>query len=168
MAEDNLEVFRSLGEQYPGGFFDDDDDDDRPDVNQKPEWMLDDDHKHMSRWEVRFSSETPFVEGAQAELYHAHWIVPDGTKNETAVLKVFKEVTSLRDLQNLLPSAMLTDEETRTQGSFAVGDFCNAINGARLLKSKGRFAFFMFKYWGDLRKLIDLRMLGHNKQGPPS
>lgn len=44
------------------------------------------------------------------------------------------------------------------------------IKGGTLLKDerlKGQFAFVMDRWWGDLRKLIDIRMQRNKNQGPP-
>lgn len=43
---------------------------------------------------------------------------------------------------------------------------CNLILCRRLLRD-GRFAFEMFRLWGDLRKLLDLRMQHNGNQYPP-
>lgn len=105
-----------------------------------------------------------FAEGGQAEIYEA-WGIQDG---EQLVMKVFKAGSSVLDLQKQWPHGMLGDESTRCSGYFSGGECCNRILGATLTKS-GRFAFIMPKYWGDMRKLIDLRM-EHNKKfntGPP-
>jgi len=167
VAEENVELFRSLQQQYPGGFFWDDDDIGSDGVHKLPSYLKDNNgHPFFVKFEL--SSEKPFAEGVQAELFHAHAIHEDGSKtDESLVMKVFKEGTSLKDLLRLLPPTMLTDDDICTHGFFGLQTKCNLILGARLLKSSGRFAFIMMRAWGDLRKLIDVRMVHFNNKGLP-
>lgn len=93
------------------------------------------------------------AEGGQAEIFEAHIEYLDGNNVEYA-LEVFKEGYSLRDLQKQWPHGMLQ----RFDGSL--------LYDGTLLQN-GRFAFRMQKCWGDLRKLIDMKMLhNHNRSMP--
>lgn len=81
--KDNLEVFRNLQDQCPGGFFLDDD------HGSKPQWW-------HSMDEPKFIlSEKPFAEGGQGELFRAHSMEPCGRKHDIFVVEVFKEGISL-------------------------------------------------------------------------
>ena len=141
LAADNLEVFRSLQHQWPRGLF--------------KGWT-------EREWELG----EKIAEGGQAELFELWRIDPAGRRLEEVpwVIKLFKNGLSLRDLQRMLPRGMLTNEKTLWHGHFNL-PHCNAIEGAMLYN--GRFAFLMERRWGDLRKLIDARMIHNNMQGPP-
>ena len=93
------------------------------------------------------------AEGGQAEIFK---------EGEFFVLKVMKEGYRLRDLEKQWPLGML---QNLTRGLYLNDNPC-AILGAILLKN-GRFAYWMRKYWGDLRKLIDMRMQLNHNQCPP-
>ncbi|KAG0557066.1 hypothetical protein KC19_11G100200 [Ceratodon purpureus] len=93
-------------------------------------------------------------EGGQAEIFEGTW-----TRNERAtevVVKMFKQGYKLADLQRLWPKGMFHSD-------FA-SDFVCGILGATLLD--GRLAFVMSRCWGDLRRVLDLRMR-KRKHGPP-
>lgn len=145
LASDNLRVFKSLRQRWPGRFFE--------------LWK-----------EEEYEVGEKLAEGGQAELFEL-WLLntPGGERNliYPKVIKVFKEGTSLQDLQTLLPPGMLA--HTRDLGLFLGGQHCNPISGAMLLN--GRFAIRMDRKWGDLRKLIDARMVyfdtHYEKHGPP-
>ena len=79
------------------------------------------------------------------------------------MVKVMKEGFRLRDLEKQWPLGMLQNQ-TET-GAYITSDCC-LIHGALLLKN-GRFAFWMRKYWGDVRKLIGMRMQLNCNQCPP-
>ncbi|KAG0562223.1 hypothetical protein KC19_9G127800 [Ceratodon purpureus] len=141
LAADNLEVFRSLQHQWPRGLF--------------KGWT-------EREWELG----EKIAEGGQAELFELWRIDPAGRRLEEVpwVIKLFKDGLCLRDLQRMWPRGMLTYEKTLWNGYFNL-PHCNAIEGAMLYN--GRFAFMMERRWGDLRKLIDARMIHNNMQGPP-
>ncbi|KAG0606739.1 hypothetical protein M758_9G163900 [Ceratodon purpureus] len=141
LAADNLEVFRSLQHQWPRGLF--------------KGWT-------EREWELG----EKIAEGGQAELFELWRIDPAGRRLEEVpwVIKLFKNGLSLQDLQRLMPRGMLANDNTLWHGHFDL-PYCNAIEGAMLYN--GRFAFMMERRWGDLRKLIDARMIRNNMQGPP-
>ncbi|KAG0576985.1 hypothetical protein KC19_5G123400 [Ceratodon purpureus] len=108
-------------------------------------------------------------EGAQAEIYEAlpvrlgspwepclhEWkpcsYIYSGkpcTLHLPYIYKVFKKGFYLRDLQKLWPKSMATGYSTLYT--------CPTRNGTLL--EDGRFALLMPRYWGDLRKLLDLRL----------
>ena len=101
------------------------------------------------------------AEGGQAEIFNALVTGWERMKVE-CVVKVFKEGYALRHLQKQLPFGMLF---SLLSGAYITLNSCY-IHGATLLKN-GRFAFRMQKYWGDLRKLIDLRMQLNGNHLPP-
>lgn len=167
VAEANVEIFRSLQEKWGRDFF----------------YELD------GRWVL---SKEPFAEGAQAQLFHAHYVVwPDGYRDSELcyTAKVFKRGTSLRDLQRQWPHGMqrqflhqnssflaftdgprnnpYTVELRSSKPDQQACDNRSGLHSGVLLKD-GRFAFIMFTYWGDLRKLIDIRMQYKSQNtGPP-
>jgi len=100
------------------------------------------------------------AEGGQAEIFSFKERL--GT---LGVLKVFKEGCSLRDLEKQWPLGMLQNEDWKKYGQHFLRNTC-PILGAYLLDD-GRFAFFLQQCWGDLRKLIDLKMQENHNQGPP-
>lgn len=136
-AHANKETFESLRKRW-GGFFVD--------------------RGHL--WEVR----DKIAEGAQAEIFNAARVCPDGKTREGYVLKVFKDGNPLKDLQNQWPQGMLHRSDYSGFG-FEHYATKNLLGGV-LLKD-GRFAFEMWKDWGDLRKLIDLRMEQNGNHSPP-
>jgi serine/threonine protein kinase len=98
------------------------------------------------------------AEGAQAEIFTAYLKDDDGRKWE-GVMKVFKEGSALQDLKKQWPKGMLRKSRVQ-EGMYFYYNTC-LIYGGLLLKN-GRFGFWMRRYWGDLRKLIDVRMQ-HNR-----
>jgi serine/threonine protein kinase len=93
-------------------------------------------------------------EGGQAEIFEGTWI-----RNEAAtqvVVKMFKHGYKLADLHRLWPRGMFHSD-------FA-SDFVCGILGATLLD--GRLAFVMSRCWGDLRRVLDLRIRKHNPPFP--
>ena len=89
-------------------------------------------------------------EGGQAEIFEGTWM-----RNEIAtevVVKMFKLGYKLADLQRFWPRGMFHRD-------FA-SDFVCSILGVTVLD--GRLAFVMSRCWGDLRRVIDLRMRKHN------
>jgi hypothetical protein len=109
------------------------------------------------------------AEGGQAEIYDGgsqyateEW--NDMGKGIPMVLKVFKAGYSLRDLQKQWPLALL-HKVSPFGGDDDDYDF-NWVMCRRLL-GDGRFGFEMPRFWGDLRKLLDLRMELNSNQHPP-
>ncbi|KAG0570876.1 hypothetical protein KC19_6G194100 [Ceratodon purpureus] len=106
------------------------------------------------------------AEGGQAEIYEASWssraIFKLGEQvGGFDVLKVFKEGWALQHLQKQWPEGMLQAGTRRGP----IRRACVIDKGVML--NNGRFAFLMKKYWGDLRKLIDIRMQhNHNACAP--
>ncbi len=76
--------------------------------------------------------------------------------------KVFKRQFPLLDLQRQWPHGMF---ENANSWSYGKDNVC--IIWGILLSDDGRFAIEMLKYWGDLRKFIDEKMLQNNNQSPP-
>lgn len=102
------------------------------------------------------------AEGAQADIFEAEIEYPNGNKVEY-VLKVFKpEGCSLQDLQKQWPREMLQ----RIDGGGILTRKGGLHYDATLLPD-GRFAFRMQRGWGDLRKLIDVKMLCNSNQCMP-
>ena len=89
------------------------------------------------------------AEGAQAEIFEATW----QDSSFKFVMKVFKEGSSVLDLQKQWPLGMLN----RCVDSYTTEWLCSPVLSGTVLMN-GRFAFMMFRYAGDLRKLIDKRM----------
>ena len=146
--ETNMKVFQRLREKY-GGFF-----------------QMD------SR--VFGTSQIPFTpqmypieklaEGGQAEIFSS--IGLRGPLAPRAALKVFKEGSSLRDLEKQWPLGMLQNKHLKHFGLHHLGHYTCTIMGATLL-SDGRFAFCIPRRWGDLRKLIEIKMQENDYQRPP-
>jgi serine/threonine protein kinase len=103
------------------------------------------------------------AEGGQAEIFS---IPATDTYVHRRALKVFKEGSSLRDLEKQWPLGMLQNKHLKHFGLHHLGHYTCTILGASLL-SDGRFAFCIPRRWGDLRKLIDLKMQENHNQGPP-
>ena len=101
------------------------------------------------------------AEGGQAEIFNTPWKYRP--EKASGVVKVMKEGFRLRDLEKQLPLDMLRNQGV--YGGYYTGNSC-LIHGAALLKD-GRFAFWMEKYWGDVRKLIGMRMQLNCNQCPP-
>jgi hypothetical protein len=104
------------------------------------------------------------AEGVQGEIYDGgsqyateEW--NDMGKGIPMVLKVFKAGYSLRDLQKQWPLALLHNYDY-------YDDNFNPVMCGRLL-GDGRFGFEMLRFWGDLRKLLDVRMELNGNQHPP-
>jgi hypothetical protein len=149
-AETNMEVFLHLHEKY-GDFF------------------------RIYRLRLRRSPDelpTPLhicpikklAEGGQAEIFSSMMV--DGPIAPRGALKVFKEGFLLRDLEKQWPLGMFQNKHLKHFGVHHLGHYTCPILGAILL-SDGRFAFQMARRWGDLRKLIDLKMQENHNQGPP-
>jgi hypothetical protein len=108
------------------------------------------------------------AEGAQGEIFDGgsqyateEW--NDTGKGLPVVLKVFKAGYSVRDLQKQWPLALL---HRATPLNENYDDNFNPVICGRLL-GDGRFGFEMLRFWGDLRKLLDLRMQLNGNQHPP-
>lgn len=102
------------------------------------------------------------AEGGQAEIFKItsnSWFI-----DNYFLLKVFKEGYPLRELEKQFSLGMLYNKSSRGREYFS--PCASPIHGATLLKN-GRFAFMLKKHWGDLRKLIDLRMQHNQNQRPP-
>ena len=140
-AETNMEVFQRLQKKY-GDFF-----------------SLE---AHMRFFRFRWYRK--IAEGGQAEIFlTGQHLNPNAPV--VLILKVFKEGSSLRDLEKQWPQGMLQTEGLRSNGWHFLPYTCSIL-GAILLND-GRFAFHMPQRWGDLRKLIDLIMQKNHNQGPP-
>jgi len=116
------------------------------------------------------------AEGAQAELFEAI-----GSYGEPCLWKVFKQGSSLQDLQKQWLHGMLENveqgfslrdlRERWPRGKLENRSSCYSkqnvcfITGGVLLDD-ARFAFQLPKYWGDLRKLINMMKQQINNQGP--
>lgn len=97
------------------------------------------------------------AEGGQAEIYDVESGI-DSIRMDF-VVKVFKKGYSLRHLQSQWPlnsTPLLVNSAIIVAGTVLKDD---------------RFAFVMYKYWGDLRKLIDLKKMDQshhsNYHSPP-
>jgi serine/threonine protein kinase len=101
--------------------------------------------------------------GGQAEVYEALF---DGHATDF-VLKVFRRDTSLADLQRLWATHIFNKTKEEEGMVWLVSSICIIQNGTML--KDGRFAFVMKRYWGDLRRAIDLQILKDVKtcQNPP-
>jgi len=102
------------------------------------------------------------AKGSQAEIFEAEQTLFDGTKNKW-VLKRFRDGSSLQDVIRRLPEGMLRN--LGPDGHYSNNHLCT-IYGA-MMEQDGRFGILMKRYWGDLRKLIDLRMQLDNNQDLP-
>lgn len=108
------------------------------------------------KWGDNLELGSKLAEGGQAEIFEVDGGI-DAIRMEF-VVKAFKKGFSLRSLQ--------------TQWSLGTPEgpfkFVNsAIIFAGTVLKDDRFAFVMYKYWGDLRKLIDLKMEQRSSHGPP-
>lgn len=138
VAEANKKVFESLKKKW-GSFF----------VDRGHLWVVGE----------------KIAEGGQAEIFNAARPYPDGKIKEGYVLKVFKDGNALKDLvQHQFPQGMLHSSDYSGFG-FEHYATKNLLGGV-LLKD-GRFAFEMWRDWGDLRRLIDVRMEQNGNQCPP-
>ena len=114
--------------------------------------------RFINDWWSRIEVGEKIAEGGQAEIFN----VPCSVATRT-VAKVMKKGFRLRDLEKQWPLGLLRNRGGT--GAHLTSNIC-VIHGAVLLEN-GRFAFHMRKYWGDLRKLIDMRMLLNYNQRPP-
>lgn len=105
------------------------------------------------------------AEGAQADIFSISAGTGARHLPTALALKVLKQGDSLRDLEKKCPLGMLQNEGLKNYGLHHLFYTC-CILGAILLND-GRFAFLMLQCWGDLRKLIDLKMQKNHNQGPP-
>jgi hypothetical protein len=159
----------------------DTDDDDDTDYSPEADLEL---FKRLCKWGTGFFHDfgqslvvgEKIAEGAQAEIYAATRF-----GSYECVLKMFKQGYALRDLQRQWPEGITTSyawlseiglsqgtHETRLQDGKGYFKWC--IYGGTLLRDerfKNRFAFVMKRQWGDLRKAIDLQMLGKKNHGAP-
>jgi serine/threonine protein kinase len=107
-------------------------------------------------------------EGGQAEIFAASGTnLRDGTKRDL-VVKAFKDGYFLGDLQRWWPSGLA---KAALPNRYFTGRKFNEFFGlcwaldVQLLKGD-KFAFVFDRHWGDLRKLIDMRMLVTNGTPP--
>ncbi|KAG0587884.1 hypothetical protein KC19_2G198800 [Ceratodon purpureus] len=110
------------------------------------------------------------AEGGQAEIFAASGTGWRDGKKIDLVVKVFKEGYFLRDLQRQWPPGLA--QATLPNRYFNAGSYtflysklCWAVD-VQLLKDD-RFAFVFERHWGDLRKLIDERMVLSCNTAPP-
>jgi len=103
-------------------------------------------------------------EGAQADIYEAR-LTPGGTFD--LVVKVMKGDAPLQAFQAQWPIGMLS---ARSKYKHLFDLPLITILGGTVLRDqrlRGRFAFVMYRRWGDLRLLIDRRMKQkHSACGP--
>ncbi|KAG0600512.1 hypothetical protein M758_11G039800 [Ceratodon purpureus] len=150
-AEADMELFRRLQEQYA---------------------TPDGEHSFFSDWdEDECEVGEKIAEGGQGAIHELKWLRPEGADwNGKLVVKVFKlEGWSLEALHQQWPPAMLHkilitshDPEKRVYG----GDGIAPVGKGVMLKD-GRFGFVMGRFWGDLRTMIDRRMVHNGNQAPP-
>lgn len=107
----------------------------------------------------QFKMGPKIAEGGQAEIFE---VVSCKSKVDL-VVKLFKKGASLRDLQNQWPEGMLQTFSSK-HGGPNFNHYSVNLHGAMLLD--GRFAFLMQRYWGDLRTLIDIKMIQNPVKGP--
>jgi serine/threonine protein kinase len=144
--EGEAETFEQLREEYPAFF------------RKQSAWAPGDADWVRSGWVVG----EKLAEGAQGEIFEALFYRGDRRFDPQGgrkwVVKVFKQGASLQGLRQQWPLGMLQmfQEKGHVENS---GYSCGIYAG--LLLKNGRFAFLMRRYWGDLRKLIDLRMQHH-------
>ncbi|KAG0600497.1 hypothetical protein M758_11G039100 [Ceratodon purpureus] len=150
-AEADMELFRRLQEQYatPDG---------------KENFFIDWDEDVVELGEK-------IAEGGQGAIHHLRWLRPEGAEwNGYMVVKVFKlEGWSLEALHQQWPPAMLHKIITspdRWYGGEDLTDGISVVANGVMLKD-GRFGFLMIRCWGDLRKMMDLRMVHNGNQAPP-
>ncbi|KAG0586129.1 hypothetical protein KC19_2G066600 [Ceratodon purpureus] len=101
------------------------------------------------------------AEGGQAEIFTA---TSKSHKLTNLVAKVFKQGQSLKVLEQQWPPGMLSIVASRYAWPFK-----NLLGGA-FLRDSNRFVFVMKRRWGDLRRLIDMRIetrLQNKQHGPP-
>lgn len=108
------------------------------------------------KWGDNLELGPKIAEGGQAEIFEVEGGI-DAIRMEF-VVKAYKKGYSLRSLQAQWPLGTL-------DGPFNLVN--SAIIFAGTVLQDDRFAFVMYKYWGDLRKLIDLKMEQRNNIGPP-
>lgn len=130
------------------------------DLRKHPEWG-----KFFKLFGERLVVGAKLAEGGQAEIFEAVLHGGDGSLDEKWVLKVFKEGSFLRDLQNQWPRGFLRSTQCVGTDVFLIRE-CVPMLGATLLQDE-RFAFLIQKCWGDLRKLIDMNMETNRNCKPP-
>lgn len=109
-----------------------------------------------AKWGDNLELGPKIAEGGQAEIFEVEGGI-DAIRMEF-VVKAFKKGYSLRSLQSQWPLGT-------PNGHFNLIN--SAIIFAGTVLKDDRFAFVMYKHWGDLRKLIDLTMQERNNHGPP-
>ncbi|KAG0587185.1 hypothetical protein KC19_2G146400 [Ceratodon purpureus] len=98
------------------------------------------------------------AKGGQATIYEHRKDI--GGRSVPMVMKVFEVGYSVRELRKQWPLNLLCN------GSAGSHYPRNPILTGRLLND-GRFAFEMLKFWGDVRKLLDVRMQHNGNRHPP-
>lgn len=96
------------------------------------------------------------AEGGQAEIFEER---REGSSYGKYVLKVFKEGSSVLDLQKQWPLGMLN----KCADAYTSSGLCSPVLCGMVVMN-GRFAFQMLRCAGDLRKLIDKRMERNSNQ----
>lgn len=100
------------------------------------------------KWGDNLELGPKIAEGGQAEIFEVEGDGLDSIRMEF-VVKAFKKGYSLRSLQTQYPLGTSAPH-------FPLGN--SAIIFAGTILKDDRFAFVMYKYWGDLRKLLDVTM----------
>ncbi|KAG0600483.1 hypothetical protein M758_11G037900 [Ceratodon purpureus] len=149
-AEADMELFRRLQQQY---------------ASPDGEYSF-----FMDFPEDDFELGKMIAEGGQGAIHHLRWLRPEGATIGHLVVKVFKlEGGSLEALHQQWPPAMLHRIITSPDRIYGGEDFSDGISAVAkgVMLKDGRFGFIMRRCWGDLRKMIDLRMVHNGNQAPP-
>jgi serine/threonine protein kinase len=131
--------------------------------NLKAKWS----HFFLDNTENLVVSERIAV-GAQTSIFEAHWPGWEGVlpHSNGLVLKVFDTGYPLKDLQMKLSEEFLSyANHANETGKLWNPRICHIFGG--LLLDNGVFAFAMERCWGDLRRVIEIRMRHNDNQGPP-
>ncbi|KAG0601268.1 hypothetical protein M758_11G097500 [Ceratodon purpureus] len=98
------------------------------------------------------------AEGGEAKIYAGiRTDILEGKWGRHVVFKVFPRGLYLRDLVKLWPEAAFSSPCERG----------TKIEHVMLLPNDGRIALVMSRAWGDLRTLIDRKMVANGNEGPP-
>lgn len=120
-------------------------------------------------WGESLTLGAKIAEGGQAEIFSAELRGEDGSIHDEIVVKAFKSGYCLKDLEQQWPQGMFVTKSMETVKSGGkqdrnadkisthfIHENCCFIHGGTLL-ANGRFGFVLERYWGDLRRLIDLK-----------
>lgn len=128
-------------------------------------------------WGERLTLGAKIAEGGQAEIFSAELRGEDGSIHDKIVVKAFKSGYCLKDLEHQWPQGMFVtrsvnqailiptelggkqDRNADKISTHFIHENCCFIHGGTLL-ANGRFGFVLERYWGDLRRLIDLKRRG--------